>query len=360
MVFVKKRLILIGNIVLILAILAGLFFVMFKTSKITLKQPTTETMVTESPVTHAPTEPEPTHPPVIHTVGIIQRSDVPNCNHIYQGFIAELADKGYVKDKNIKIDYVLEEDTDKCKEAIQRFIDSEYDMIFTIGPLCTKLAASMTTDIPVVFAAVQEPEQEEYVDSNEAPGGNVTGVSDYTPCFEQIDSIKLMFPDTKKIGAIYYATDAESLTQAIIGEKEAETEEVNIPYAKYPVKDGELESTIKQMIDDEVEVIYAPVDNYIMKNIDTLLAYANENKIPVICGNTEMFEKGCFSTCVINYPSIGGAAADIALDILYGDAKPATTPIAYIYDCYLHINKKAMKTLGVTLSDEVLESAVVE
>ena len=356
----KKHLILIGNIVLILAIMVGIFFVMFKTSKMKPQSQTlTETVVSEAP-TPSPTEPALTEPVVIHTIGIVQRSDTPNCNHIYQGFIAELADKDYVNEKTINIDYVLEENTDKCKEAIQRFIDSEYDMIFTIGPLCTKLAASMTTEIPVVFAAVQEPEQEEYVDSNEAPGGNVTGVSDYTPCFEQIDSIKLMFPETKKIGAIYYATDTESLTQAIIGEKEAETDEINIPYEKYPVKDGELESTIQTMISDEVDVIYAPVDKYINENIDTLLAYANENKIPVICGNTEMFDKGCFSTCVINYPSIGGAAADIALDILYEGAEPATTPIAYIYDCYLHINEKAMKTLGVTLSDEVLESAVVE
>ncbi len=359
MVFVKKRLILIGNIVLILAILVGIFFVMFKTSKMKPVATDTQSIVTEAP-TQAPTQAELTEPPVIYTIGIIQRSDIPNCNHIYQGFIAELAAKGYVNEKTVNIDYVLEENTDKCKDAIQRFIDSDYDMIFTIGPLCTKLAASMTTEIPVVFAAVQEPEQEDYVESNEAPGGNVTGVSDYTPCFEQIDSIKTMFPDTKKIGAIYYATDAESVTQAIIGEKEAQTEEVNIPYEKYPVTDGELESTIQQMITDEVDVIYAPVDKYITKNIDTLLSYANENKIPVICGNTDMFDKGCFSTCVINYPSIGGAAADIALDILYTGAEPATTPIAYIYDCYLHINEKAMKTLGITLPNEVLETAVIE
>lgn len=354
----KKNLVLIVNIVLILAILFGVFFVMYKTAtKDSDKNvPTTNAVQTESA-----TPDEPTVPPVMYTVGIIQRSDVPNCNNIYQGFIAELAANGYINKNTITIDYVLEEDTNKCKEAIQRFIDSEYDVIFTIGPLCTKLAASMTTDIPIVFAAVQEPEQEEYVESNEAPGSNVTGVSDYTPCFEQIDSIKLMFPDTEKIGAIYYATNTDSVTQAIIGEKEAQTESVNIPYEKYPVKNKkELKKKLDKMVEDGVDVIYAPEDSFITKNIDTVLSVANKNKIPVICANTEMLEKGCFSTCVINYPSIGGAAADIVLDILYDGAEPATTPIAYIYDCYLHINEEAMKTLGITLSNEVLETAIIE
>ena len=354
----KKNLVLIVNIVLILAILFGVFFVMYKTATKDAEKVEPTVVATE---TKPATPDEPTTPPVLYTVGVVQRSDVPNCNSIYQGFIAELAANGYINKNTINIDYVLEEDTNKCKDAIQRFIDSEYDMIFTIGPLCTKLAASMTKDIPIVFAAVQEPEQEDFVESNEAPGGNVTGVSDYTPCFEQIDSIKLMFPDTKKIGAVYFATNTASVTQAIIGEKEAQTESINIPYEKYPVKDKkELKSALDKMVEDGVDVIYTPEDGFITKNIETVLAVANENKIPVICANTEMLEKGCFSTCVINYPSIGGAAADIVLDILYKDAVPATTPIAYIYDCYLHINEETMQTLGITLADEVLETAIVE
>lgn len=352
----KKHLVLIVNIVLILAILGGIGFILVKSynraqSK---NQDTTPTVV--STIDETPTKTE-----VVHTIGIVQRSDVPNCNSIYQGFIAELAANGYVNQNNINIDYVLREDSDECKAAIQRFIDDDYDLIFTIGPYCTKLAASMTTDIPIVFGAIEEPEQEAFIESNEAPGGNVTGVSDYTPCFEQIDSIKLMFPDTKKIGAIYFATDANSVTQAIIGEKEAQTEQVNIPYSKYPVKEKEeFNSTLETMLEDGVEVIYAPVDSFIYKNIKTVLKFANDNKLPIICGDTDMLEKGCFSTCVINYPSVGCAAGDIALDILYKGADPATTPVAYISECYLHINEKAMKELGVELPDEVMETAYFE
>lgn len=354
----KKHLVLIVNILLILGILSGVIYAMYRASKITENNKTIETAPS---VSAEATVDEPTEAPEFYTIGIIQRSDVPNCNNIYQGFIAELATNGYINNNNIKLDYCLKEDKDECRAAVQKFIDSEYDLIFAIGPYATKLAASMTTEIPIVFGGVSEPEQENFVESNKTPGGNVTGVSDYTPCFEQIDSIKLMFPDTKKIGAIYYATDADSVAQAIIGEKEAKTEHVDIPYVKYPVKNKkELSSSLKDMLKDGVDVIYAPVDSFVMKNIETLVDFSHKNKIPVICGNSEMLSKGCFSTCVINYPSIGGAAGDMALDILYHDADPATIPIAYIYDCYLHINEETMKKLDVKLSDEILSTAILE
>ncbi len=354
----KKHLVLIVNVLLILGILVGVFYAMFRASQITENGQSVETMPT---VATEATVDEPTVAPEIYTIGIIQRSDVPNCNNIYQGFIAELAANGYINNNNIKLDYALKEDKDECKAAIQKFIDSEYDLIFAIGPYATKLAASMTTEIPIVFGGVSEPEQENFVESNKTPGGNVTGVSDYTPCFEQIDSIKLMFPDTKKIGAIYYATNADAVAQAIIGEKEAQTEHVNISYVKYPVKNKkELSSSLKSMLEDGVEVIYAPVDSFVLKNIKTLVDFSYKHKIPVVCGDSEMLSKGCFSTCVINYPSIGGAAGDMALDILYHNADPATTPIAYIYDCYLHINQEAMKKLEVQLSDDILSTATLE
>ena len=357
MIFLKKHLVLIINILLILAIMGGVFYAMFKSWQI--DNTPTETVATADEPTVA-TE-TPTTPPEIYTIGIIQQSDAADFTNVYQGFIAELAANGYINKNNINLDYVLEKDKSKCKAEIQRFIDSKYDLIFSIGPYATKLAASMTTEIPIVFGAVAEPEQENFVHSNEVPGGNVTGVSDYTPCFEQIDSVKQMFPDTKKIGAIYYATDTEAVTQALIGEKEAQTEHISIDYERYPVESSdEIADTLSEMLDSGVEVIYAPVDSFITKHLKQIVKFANENKIPIVCGNLTMLEKGCFSTCVINYPSIGGAAGDMALDILCDDLDPAKIPIAYIYECYLHINEKAMKELEIAIPDEVFESAIIE
>lgn len=351
----KKHLVLIVNIVLILAIGFGIGIAVYNSNDIE----NTSVVPTEA-MTEAATEAE-TEPLQKYRIGIIQHSNIENCNNAYQGFIAQLASEGYVNNHTIDLDYVLEEDSAKCEQEIQRMIDEKCDLIYAIGPFTAKLAASKTTEIPIVFGAVSDPEEEGLVASNETPKGNVTGVSDYTPCFEQIDSIKTLLPGKKKIGAIYTATSASSVRQAIIAEKEAGTNEVNIPYAKYPVKSAdEISSSLEKMITDGVDVIYAPIDNLVYKNIKTLVDFSYENKIPIVCGNTKMLSKGCFSTCVINYSSVGKEAGKMALSILQDGAKPESMPVAYTYDCYLHINKSAADSLGVSLSGDVMLSAIME
>ena len=348
----KKHLVLIVNVILIIGILCGVGYAVYRASFIKPEKTKNDVATVD----------EPTAPPIEYDIGIIQHSDVDNCNNVYQGFIAELASNGYVNGNNINLDYVLEEDNAKCEAAIQRFVDEEYDLIFAIGPFATRIAASKTADIPIVFGAISEPEKEEYIKSNENPSGNVTGVcDDYTHCFEQIDSIKMLFPKCKKIGAIYTATSESSVTQALIGEKEAQMENINIPYAKYPVENAkEIAASLDVMKSDGVDVIYAPVDGFVNKNLKTIVDFSYKNGIPIVCGNLTMLEKGCFSTSVINYASVGCAAGDMTLDILTAGAKPSDIPIAYISECYLHINKEAMEKLKITLPDEIKETALIE
>lgn len=358
MVFVKKHLVLIISTVLIAAILGIVGFAVIQAFKMPAPtEPTQESTQAATTATSAPTEPV-----EVYDIGIIQHSDVENCNNVYQGFIAELAANGYVNNNNINLDYKLEENNDKCKEAIQSFVDSDYDLIVAIGPFAAKLAASMTNDIPIVFAAVQEPEAVGLVKSNETPGGNVTGVSDYTPCFEQVCSVKQLFPDCKRIGAIYTATDTDSVTQAIMGRKEAKREEVNIPYSEYPVESKEdIKDALDSMLEDGVEVIYTPIDSFVNKNLDTIVEFSYENYIPIICGNKAMLDKGCFSTSITSYPAIGRKTGELVLDILVDGANPSTTPVAYTYDCYLHINADAMTKLNITnISDELKATAIIE
>lgn len=350
----KKYVVLIFNILLILAILSCVFLAMFKASHINSSKGDAE-----------PVKPQPATAdavdPVEYTIGIIQHSDIDNCNNVYQGFSSKMAAYCYNNGINIKFDYALEEDNVKCGEAIQRFIDSKYDLIVAIGPFASKIASDLTTDIPVVFAAVSEPEQVGIVESNEVPGGNVTGVSDYTPCFEQICSVKELFPDCKRIGAIYTGNDPDAVTQALIGKKEAQRAEINIPYSEYPITDKDsINDALDQMLKDGVEVIYTPIDSFINKNLDVIVEFANKHKMPIICGNLNMLQKGCFSTSVTNYISIGHSAADMVLDILLNDVDTATLPVHYTYDCDLHINQKALVKLNVYIPDNLKATAIIE
>lgn len=351
----KKYLILILNIVLILAILGCVFLAMYKAYTTNNKNEDSEPIKTVQSTPDSPSALKE------FTIGIILSEDTDDFGDVYKGFSTKIKAFCYDNNISIKYDYVLGDSEKKITEALARYIKSEYDLIVTVGDNASKLAASMTTDTPVVFAAVSEPEELKIVKTNEVPGGNVSGVSDYIPCFEQICSIKEIFPDCKRIGAIYKGDDHDSVSQVIMGEKEANRDEVDIPYSKYPVSDkDDIKDALKKMVDDGVEVIYAPVDSLINDNLDTVIDFANKHKMPIVCGNYEMFKKGCFSTSVTNYNSIGEATADMVLSILLDNVDTATLPVLYTYDCFLYINQDVIVDLDVYIPDDLKATAIVE
>ena len=349
----KKHIVLIMNIVLVAAVIGAIIFTVIRALG-TKPEPAVpdETVSETQPVTEASSLP----PGERYKVAIIQHGPSTNGDSCYAGFISQIKKRGLLE--NLDIVYIVEADDEKCASEIQRVVDDGCDLIYTIGPFASRTAASITSDIPIVFAGVRDPEEADLVESNEAPGGNITGVSSYTPCFEQIDLIPVLLPKTETVASIYSSTDEAAVRQAIIASKEAE--EFGYEFSRYPVKDAkELKKAVADIKDKGIDVVYLPVDKFILKNIAALTDFSYENGIPLISGNETMMMKGCLATCEINYTSIGKRSADLSYDILFGKKDPAALPVIYKYDCYNLVNKEVMDKLGVKLSDVAMANVQI-
>src|SRR5699024_1718905 len=91
--------------------------------------------------------------------------------------------------------------------------DSDIDLVLAIATPSAQAAAQSITSIPVLFSAVTDPVDAKLVASNEAPGANVTGTSDKNPVKEQLELIKQISPDAKKVGIVYTSGEANSAVQ---------------------------------------------------------------------------------------------------------------------------------------------------
>lgn len=348
----KKYMILIVDSVLITLIAVALVFVFIRIanhqSSSGSEEPTEAATADEPTWAPSPSQASDDEPTERFRVGVVRHGLDKDSDNCYEGFIAQM-DKRKLLD-SVEIEYVIENDDEKCIEEIWRLIDEEYDLIYTIGPFASKYASTATLDIPIVFAAVSDPEEMDLVVSNEAPGGNVTGVSSYTPCFEQIDLIPVLLPKTDRVAVIYNSTDVDAVRQAIIACREAEDFEYTADKYKVYNEEG-LNKALADIKSNGTDVIYLPVDQFVGKNLDTIVAFSEENGIPIICGNRGMMSRGCLATCEINYTSVGRKAADLCCDILFAEKEPATLPVIYKYDCYNFVNRQAMERLGIELSD---------
>ena len=282
-----------------------------------------------------------------YKIGVIQYVQHDALDASNEGFFAALDDLG--------ISYEADQqnaagEASSCQTIAETLVNNGNDLIFAIATPAAQSVAGVTTEIPIVLTAVTDPAESGLVESNDAPGGNVTGTSELTPVTEQIDLLKELIPEAKTVGILYCSAESNSVLQAEMA-KEA-CEEAGLASEDYTVSSSnEIQTVVESMI-GKVDAIYAPTDNMIAAGMATVAMVANENKIPVICGEEGMVKEGGFATYGINYYELGYKAGEMAAQILTEGADPAEMPIGYLAaeECSLMINGDTAETLGIDVS----------
>ena len=136
-------------------------------------------------------------------IGIIQYAEHPALDQAYEGFVEGLKENGYDTDA-VEIDYKnAQGDQSNNKTIANTFVNDNVDLIYAIATPSAQAAANETKDIPIVVSAVTDPQTSGLVKSNDKPDTNVTGTSDLNPIDAQIDLLKQMVPNAKKIAIMY-------------------------------------------------------------------------------------------------------------------------------------------------------------
>ena len=157
-------------------------------------------------------------------IGIMQLMDHEALNQAQEGFIAALADNGYVDGENITL--LLENgqgDTNNLSTIADKFVAEQVDLAFTIATPSTQAMAGKTTTIPIVATAVTSFTEAGLVQSDEMPGGNITGTSDMNPISDQMDLLLTLVPDAKTVGFLYTASEDNSILQCKIAKEYLES-----------------------------------------------------------------------------------------------------------------------------------------
>lgn len=283
----------------------------------------------------------------VYKIGVIQYVQHDALDASNEGFFAALDDMGiaYEADQQNAAG-----ETASCQTIAQTLVNDQSDLIFAIATPAAQAVAGVTSDIPVVLTAVTDPAESGLVDSNEAPGGNVTGTSDLTPVADQIDLLKQILPDAKKVGILYCTAESNSEIQAQMAKEACES--LGMETEDYTVSSSNEIQTVVESAIGKVDALYAPTDNVIAAGMATVAMVANDNKIPVICGESGMVSEGGLATYGIDYYELGYMAGQMAAEILVDGKNPAEMPIEYLEadKCELTVNEETAQTLQIDLS----------
>ncbi len=303
----------------------------------------------EKTKTTAPTETAPI--PSKH-IYIVCSDDSENGNLALEGFNEGLVDAGLTPGSEVKITVGKSEDIENpdYEEQAKDAVAQKPDIIYAVGEKAAKACADATKEIPVIFANIADPIATKLLTSCEKPDGNITGVSDFIPVYQQLEYAKSLYPKAKNISVIYGEKVENSiLISSLI---EAESKDFMLSYKSFPVKTGDdLESVAKKALED-CDLVYVAKDKVTSEDLSSVLKLAKEKKIPVFTSSSDFVDKGALATAVHDYKNIGVKAANMVAVVLEGLKETKEMPVYYPELCKHIVNKNTAKALGLTLSTE--------
>ncbi|MEE0110658.1 MAG: ABC transporter substrate-binding protein [Oscillospiraceae bacterium] len=253
-----------------------------------------------------------------YTVAIIQQLDHSSLDEIRTAIKAQLEALAAENGITIEIEeYNGQNDTSVLTQISTQVVSDDVDMIVPIATLAAQYAvlAAEGTDIPIVYAAISDPESAGLTGLS-----NVTGVSDALNTSFILDMMLAAQPDIECVGLLYSTSEINSLTP--IAEAKAYLDEKGIAYLeKTGTTSGEITEATASLV-GRVDAVFTPTDNTVMAAEASVAEILNKAGIPHYTGADSFVTSGAFTTCGVNYTELGTKVADMAFDLLLGGGVP--------------------------------------
>ena len=288
-------------------------------------------------------------------VGIVQLVDHVALDRARQGFEDGLEEAGFTVGKDVVIDFQnAQADQSNLDTITKQFVNTQKDLVCAIATQSAVQMANASDSIPIVGTAITDYEAAKLVESNDAPGGNVTGTSDMNPIKEQVALMKKIIPDIKKAGVIYTSAEENSHIQAGLFKKECKAQGIEV--VEMTISNvNEIQQAVTGLIDSDVQAVYTPTDNIIASSMATVTSLTTDKKIPVFGGEIAHLDGGALATVSVDYYELGKQTGAMAAKILKGEASPESMPVEMPKTTTTAINGAVLEELGITLPEDLEE-----
>ena len=289
----------------------------------------------------------------VPVIGICQYGQHGSLDNCREGFLQGLEEAGLVEGTDYTIDYQNASFDDNMAIQIAQAFSAE-DAALMVGiatPAATACyAAAEDKDIPVIFTAITDPV------GAKLDSGNITGTSDVLPVQGQLELIRAIQPEADTIGIVYTTSEANSVYSIGVYEELAADYGFTIEAIGVTAQ-SEVTQAVDTLISQGVDCLSNLTDNNVVGVLGSILEKTNEVGIPVYGSEIEQVELGCVAGAGLDYVQLGIQTGKMAAQILTGEATCADLPYETIENYGLYVNSSALTEMGLTLPDDVAQTA---
>jgi putative ABC transport system substrate-binding protein len=293
------------------------------------------------------------------TVAIIVMSDTPQLVEVKDGVLKGLADHGLVEGKNLKVHFrSAQGNFGTAQQIVRQFVGDHPDVIVPITTPTSEAAVAATKEIPIVFTTVTDPIAAKVVSTLKHPGGNVTGIADVVPTERQLDVVKRLVPNLKRLGVVYDPSldNSRSTVESI----KALAPKMGFTVVESPAMGLNNVPSAGQALAGRVDAIFVPNDTTVYAAFESLVKIAQDTKTPLFTAERRSVQRGAVATVGYDFFQMGLRTADIVVQVLNGK-NPGDIDVVFMKDIPnalgLYINKDSAAKMGVTIPPDLLSKA---
>ena len=276
-------------------------------------------------------------------------------------FVQRLRELGWIEGRTAVVEYRWAEGrTERAAEFVTEFVRLKVDVIVTVGA-AVPAAKQVTSVIPIVFAAANDPVGRGLVASLARPGGNVTGLSIQSTdvAGKRLQLLREVLPNLHRLALLANVGFPGHAQE--IGEVQAGARTLGLQVATFDIKRVEDIVPAFDAIKGRADALYVISDPLVSSNPIRINTLSLGARLPTMHNFREIVEAGALMSYGASFPDLFRRAAEFADKILRG-AKPADIPVEQPTKFELVLNLKTAKALGLEVpatllarADEVIE-----
>ena len=270
-----------------------------------------------------------------YTIGICEQMEHVSLSEATQGFMDGLtellgADKVVFREQNAGGEQT------NCTTIMNGFLAEGVDLILANATWPLQAAASATADTPILGTSVTDYAVALGLDEFDGTvGGNISGTSDLVDLEAQAAIISELFPDAGTVGLLYCSGEPNSVYQ--IETVRGYLEPLGYACEIFAFTDVNDLASVTQAACDASDVIYIPTDNTVATNVESVANVVLPAGVPVVGGDPGICSGCGVATIATDYYELGRLTAEMAAQVLNGEADISSMPIQYgamekIYD----------------------------
>jgi len=286
-----------------------------------------------------------------YTVSVNQIVEHPALDAVRNGFVDVLTEKGYDVSFNV---HIAQGNISTANLIARQILGEKPDLVLAIATPTAQACAQVIKEIPILITAVTDPVGAGLVASLEKPGANISGMTDMSPVDRQVDLIREFVPGVKKIGMIYNAGEANSVSILNVLKKECAARGIGVEEATVSNASGVTQAA--RSLVGRADAVYIPTDNTVVSVFEAITKVCVENKLPLFAADVDSVPRGAIAALAIDYYQMGRQTALMAERVFKGEST-AAMPVETLLDLKLYVSPSNAADMGLSVPDSVVKKA---